>query len=225
MDRLCKKVLPKIPQNLFHFIEKQLKIVHLNVRNILTKLHDMRNEDILKQVDIICVNETHMSEHDKLTPEMMNIAENFIIFQKDRNKNGGGVVVIVNKTLNPDHIPIDTHCEVVAVKISNPIEIILISTYLPPISTYTDEMSEIISLFDDMQLCVIGDFNEDILLTQDTTFCTAMKSKRLKQVVSKPTCDSRTLIDHVYASDHLIVQSDVSDCYFSDHDYVLCTTG
>ena len=80
MDRLCRKVLPKIPQNLFHSIDKQLKIVHLNVRNILTKLHDMRNEDILKQVDIICVNETHMSEHDKLTPEMMNITENFIIF-------------------------------------------------------------------------------------------------------------------------------------------------
>ena len=58
MDRLHKNVLPKIPQNLFHSIDKQLKIVHLNVRNILTKLHDMRNEDILKQADIICVNET-----------------------------------------------------------------------------------------------------------------------------------------------------------------------
>ena len=116
MDWLHKNVLPKIPQNLFHSIDKQLKIVHLNVRNILTKLHDMRNEDILKQADIICVNETHMSEHDKLTPEMMNITENFIIFWKDRNKNGGGVAVIVNETLNPDHIPIDTHCEVVAVQ-------------------------------------------------------------------------------------------------------------
>ena len=80
MDILHKKVLPKIPQNLFHSIDKQLKIVNLNVRNILTKLHDMRNKDILKQADIICVNETHMSEHDKLTPERMNITGNFIIF-------------------------------------------------------------------------------------------------------------------------------------------------
>ena len=47
-------------------------------------------------------------------------------------------------------------------------------------ATYTDEMLEIISLFDDMQLCVIGDFNEDILLTQDTTFCTAMKIQKVE---------------------------------------------
>ena len=170
----------------------------------------------------------HMSKHDELTPQMMNITENFVIFQKDRNKNGGGVAVILNDTLNPEFIPIDTHCELVAVKISHPIELILISSYHPPytsVSTYTEEMSEIISLFDDMQLCFIGDFNEDILLTQDTTFCTMIRSKGLKQMVSKPTHDSGTLIDHVYATYDLKVQTDVCECYFSDHDYVLCTIG
>ena len=84
-------------------------------------------------------------------------------------------------------------------------------------------MLEIISLFDDMKLCVIGDFNEDILLTEDTTLCSAMKLKWLKQMVSKQTHDSGTLIDHVYTNDELIVKTDVSYCYFSDHDYVLCT--
>ena len=84
-------------------------------------------------------------------------------------------------------------------------------------------MLEIISLFDDMKVCIIEDFNEDILLTEDTTFCSAMKLKQLKEMVSKPTHDSGTLIDHVYTSDDLIVKTDVSDCYFSDHDYVLCT--
>ena len=132
----------------------------------------------------------------------------------------------MNNRLNPEYIPINTHCEVVAVQICTPIELILISCYQPPsmpISKYTDEMLEIISLFDDMKLCLIGDFNEDILLTEDTTLCSSMKLKQLKQMVSKPTHDSGTLIDHVYTSDDLIVKTDVSDCYFSDHDYVLCT--
>ena len=43
----------------------------------------------------------------------------------------------------------------------------------------------------------------------------------LKQVVTKPMCDSGTLIDHVYVSNCLHVDSDVSDCYYSDHDHVL----
>ena len=46
-------------------------------------------------------------------------------------------------------------------------------------------MLEIISLFDDMKVCIIEDFNKDILLTEDTTFCSAMKLKQLKQMVSK----------------------------------------
>ena len=44
-----------------------------------------------------------------------------------------------------------------------------------------------------------------------------------KQVVTKPTRDSGTLIDYVYVSNSLYVDSDVSDCYYSDHDHVLCS--
>ena len=43
-----------------------------------------------------------------------------------------------------------------------------------------------------------------------------------KQAVTKPMRDSGTLIYHVYVSNSLHVDSDVSDCYYSDHDHVLC---
>ena len=43
-----------------------------------------------------------------------------------------------------------------------------------------------------------------------------------KQIVTKPTRDSETLIIHVYVSNSLNGDSDVSDCYNSDHDHVLC---
>ena len=95
----------------------------------MTKLVDIRNEDVLQKADIICLNETHMSQNEELTCEMMNITENCIIFQKDRNRNSGGVAVIVNNRL---YIPINTHWEVVAVQICTPIELILISSYQPP---------------------------------------------------------------------------------------------
>ena len=82
MDRLCKNLVPSIPPNLFDSVEKELKIVHINVRNVLTKLIDIRNEDVFQQADIICLNETHMSQNDELICEMMNITENCVIFLK-----------------------------------------------------------------------------------------------------------------------------------------------
>ena len=68
-----------------------------------------------------------------------------------------------------------------------------------------------------------GDFNEDILLTQEKHCCMMFQSKGFRQIVTKPTHDSGTLIDHIYTNNKLSVKTDVSDCYYSDHDYVLCT--
>ena len=42
-------------------------------------------------------------------------------------------------------------------------------------------------------------------------------------MVNKPTHDSGTIIDHVYMSQTLnTMQTDVTDCYYSDHDCILC---
>ena len=42
-------------------------------------------------------------------------------------------------------------------------------------------------------------------------------------MVSKPTDDSGTIIDHVYVSQTVnTMQTDVTDCYDSDHDFVQC---
>ena len=51
-------------------------------------------------------------------------------------------------------------------KMSIPTEIVIMLTYRSPstpICSFTHEMSQIITLFDDMPVCVIEDFNEDIL--------------------------------------------------------------
>ena len=69
----------------------------------------------------------------------------------------------------------------------------------------------------------MGDFNEDILLSEEKHCYAMFKSKGFKQIVTKPTHDSGTLIDHIYTITKLCVQTDVSDCYYIDHDYVLCT--
>ena len=43
-------------------------------------------------------------------------------------------------------------------------------------------------------------------------------------MVSQPTIDSGTIIDHVYVSQTINkMQTDVTDCYYSDYDFILCT--
>ena len=49
------------------------------------------------------------------------------------------------------------------------------------------------------------------------------KLQGLPQMIKKPTHDSGTIIDHVYVSHTLSkIQTDVTDCYYSDHDFILC---
>ena len=87
--------------NLFQDIPGGVKILHLNVDNLKRKMEDIKNEDIVKNSQIISVNETHLGHSDTLTPDMMGISKDMLIFHCDHNNKGSGVALIVNKYLNP----------------------------------------------------------------------------------------------------------------------------
>ena len=69
----------------------------------------------------------------------------------------------------------------------------------------------------------MGDINEDIALTSDKQCCSTLKVHGFKQMVTKPTCDSGTLLDHVYVAPKVPFTTDVSGCYYSNREYVLCS--
>ena len=49
------------------------------------------------------------------------------------------------------------------------------------------------------------------------------RSQAFRQMVSKLTHDSGTIIDHVIVSQRVnTMQTDVTDCYYSNHDFILC---
>ena len=116
--------------------------------------------------------------------------------------------------------------EIVAVKISEPIQMIVVSVYRPPstpIDVFMNHMLEIIAQFQHVPTCIVGDFNEDISITSNTHCCAMFRLQAFKQMVSKLTHDSGAIIDHVYVSQTLnTMQTDVTDCYYSDHDFILC---
>ena len=158
---------------------------------------------------------------------MIGISKDVLIVCCDHNNKGGGVALIVNKNLNPKQIRMNTILEIVAVKISEPILMIVVSVYrLPstPIDVFMNHMLEIIAQFQHIPTYILEDFNEDVSITSNTHCCAIFRSQVFKQMVSKPTHGSGTIIDHVYVPQTIsTMQTDVTDCYYCDHDFLLCT--
>ena len=157
---------------------------------------------------------------------MIGLSQDRFIVCCDCNNRRGGVPLIVNTNLNPKQIRMNTILDIVAVLISEPIQMIVISVYWPP-STPTDvfmnNMLDIIAQFQNVPTCIVGDFNEDVSITSNTHCCTMFRLQGFQQMISKTTHDSGTIIDHVYVSHTLnTIQTDVTDCYYSDHDCILC---
>ena len=84
-------------------------------------------------------------------------------------------------------------------------------------------MLEVIAQFQNVPICIVGDLNEDVSITSNTHCCTMFTLQGLQQMIQKPTHDSRTIVDYVYVSHTLnTIQTDVTDCYYSYHDFTLC---
>ena len=77
------------------------------------------------------MNETHLGHSDTLTTDMMGISKDVLIVCCDHYNRGDGVALIVNKKLDPKQIRINTILEIVAVKLSEPIQMIVVSVYRP----------------------------------------------------------------------------------------------
>ena len=69
----------------------------------------------------------------------------------------------------------------------------------------------------------MGNLNQEVSINRDTHCCSILKHRGFKEMATKPTHDSGTIIDHVYASPILKMEIDVNDCYYSDHDCMLCS--
>ena len=76
--------------------------------------------------------ETHLQHSDTLTHNTIGLSQNRFIVHCDHNNRGGGVALMINTNLNPNHIKMNTILEIVVVQISKPMQMIVISVYRPP---------------------------------------------------------------------------------------------
>ena len=170
----------------FNLIQKHIYLLHLNIANLKSRLKDIEIDTIMKSAHIISLNETHLVQKDTLTLKMMGLTQDVSIFQHDHNNADGGVALIINKKFMPEEIVIDCDCEILAVKISEPTKLHIMSVYRPPstpISKFTDELLNIVSKLKEIPTCIVGDFNEDISMTCKRHCCSMLTLKGFKQMV------------------------------------------
>ena len=138
---------------------------------------------------------------------MVVISQDRFIICCDPNNRGGGVALLIKTGLKPKHIRINTILEIPVVEISEPIHMIVISLYRPPstpIDVFMNNMLHIITQFQNLPICIVGDFIEDVSITSNTHCCTTLRLQGFQQIISKPTHDSGTIIDPCICVTHLI---------------------
>ena len=217
--------MPQIPSNLFQTLPGGVKLLHINIGNLKTKIADIKNDNIFQNVDIIALNETHLGHSDTLTPDMIGVSQDRFIVHCDCNNRRWGCSHCKHKSKSK-HIRMKTVLEIVVLEISEPIHMIVISLYRPPstpINVFMNNMLHIITQFQNVPICTVGDYNEDVSVTSNTHCCTMLRLQGFQQMISKPTHNSGTIIDHVCVSCTLnTIQTDVTYCYCSDHGCILC---
>ena len=101
---------------------------------------------------------------------------------------------------------------------------IVVSVYRPPstpIDVFMSHMLEIVAPFQYVPTCIVGDFNEDVSITSNTHCCGMFRLQAFTEMINKLTHDRGTIIAHVYVSQTVnTMQTDVTDCYYSDHDFM-----
>ena len=189
--------------NLFQTIAGGLKLLDISIGNLKSKIADIKNDTIFQNADIIALNETHLGQTATLTPQMIGISQDRFIVRCDHNNKGDGVALIIKTNLKPKHIRINTILEILVVEINEPIHMIVISLYRPPstpLDMFINNILHIITQLQNIPICIVGDFNEDISITSNTHCCTTLRLQGFHQMISKPMHDSGTIIDHLYVS-------------------------
>ena len=234
MKRLKNNHVPQHCMDLFPLVatgtesigidNNYVKLLHLNVPNVLQHSHHMHLATHVQDATIISLNETMLSPLTNVKSVELGMSPDMQLFRRDRNINGGGVLLAVHKDLQPVHciLPI-LEIEIVIVQIHTPSTLYIVSTYRPSwqlVSQYLKNLQTVLNSLDNHPICIVGDFNEDIFLTTNQPIYKFFSDCSYKQHVLYPTRDSGTLIDHIYTKDIATICSNVSDCYFSDHDFV-----
>jgi hypothetical protein len=176
---------------------------HLNVNSIRYKMHEINM--ISQNIDILGLTETKL---DSSFPVSQFKMENFTVYRKDRNCNGGGLMMYINSSI-PSRIRNDLCTTTVDVEnivvelMLNREKMFIILLYKPPRvndSLLVSTIEEILDkcILESNWFYLIGDFNVDLKVTPNS-LSEVFECYNMTNIIKDATCfknmSNPTLLD------------------------------
>ncbi len=210
---------------------KGLKVIHLNIRSLASKIDSLRVWVALYKPHIITISETWL--HSNIQDAEMHI-DDFVLYRADRPSRGGGVATYVSANYNSEHVtpniePVNFECLFININFHKNKNLLIDNTYRPP-SAPGESMKNILSTIDSLErhneLIILGDFNSNWLDRSSINDRNLFNSVNLTQIINEPTRVDRrssSLLDWILVTnpERIIKSGVLSDC-FSDHSIIFC---
>ena len=135
------------------------------------------------------------------------------------------MLICVPQKYEPQQLVINSPIEVVDVLLEKPTNITVLCVYKPPhfkSTSFAKHLSKIVQSLSGLDLCITGDFNENLLEKPNGIINQTLCKMQFKQHANIASTDKGTFIDHIYINIHNSIDSVVQDCYYSDHDKTVC---
>ena len=179
-----------------------MHICLFNARSIVNKLNLIQSFIYGSPFKIIAITETWLTDN-ILDNEILPTG--FKIFRNDRDSRGGGVLLAIHQSSSAEVLPLPPpHLEVIAVKLTRPISLVICVVYLPPNSSHAHcaaLCNYLSALLDGNTVVILGDFNFPKInwhtLSGDSAasalFCEFVFDNNLDQLVTESThCQGNT---------------------------------
>ena len=206
--------------------DKCFKIIHLNINSVFNKFEHIFTMLNNLNFDIIALNEIKL---DDSVPDKLYEHSDYNVKRRNRNSNGGGIMVFIKKCYKLIDYSSSTDYEIVSFKLMlNSIASAFVFSYKPPgvnTADYLDYLDSYIKNNNlNNNLFVIGDLNMDWLSSKGDKLKMFCNEYELKNYVIEPTRvfqsinqSSSTLIDVVLHNGNNISHTSVIDFPYSDH--------
>ncbi|KAI4871520.1 hypothetical protein NFI96_008876 [Prochilodus magdalenae] len=212
-----------------------MTVIHHNIEGLHCHFEDMRKHHEIGLGDVLCFTETHM--FGSALPEDLCL-EGYRMYRHNRNvsytnntdlanQKGGGVAVYVKNHISAQrlqYIQGVTDMEFLALKITAPLQVVVVAVYRPPSYRTVDflrnmeKLLEALEIMDLNHVIICGDFNENQLSTTGKPIYDALACRGYTQLIHGATTEKNTLLDLMFTSrQERCVTSGVMHTYFSYH--------
>ncbi|VDI59074.1 Hypothetical predicted protein [Mytilus galloprovincialis] len=219
--------------------EHQMTIAYHNIQGLVPHISDLKVNSEMVRADFICLTETWLTSNDQYVKldnyGFRHVCRNDVfnndneMFRTIKQMKNGGVGYFSKNGIDFEHINFDIrNIECIGFRImeTDTIVVTVYRTQKYNVKIFVKQLGLVlnqISSISDKSI-IVGDFNQDIL-KEERYVESFMKSNGYVQIITEPTTEKGTLIDHVYVKGINSYCVRIVPTFYSYHEAIEINTG